>query len=607
MRYSRGSMSEPHKESVDRRSSLRELVKLVLRYRRTMAVGILALFAVDGLQLILPKITQTVIDHVARGAITPDRIWVFGGAMVAVSVGMGACRLLWRYYLIGTSYKIERDLRQDLYRHLQTLSPQYYDKTKVGDLMAHATNDLTAVRMATGLAGLASLDALVLSTASITIMMSMSVKLTLLTLIPLPFLTLGMLRFGRIVHRRFTNVQEAFSRLTERAQESFSGIRVVQSYGDEASEERFIGEHAAECARENIRLARTWGLFGPLIGALATASMAILIGAGGREVILGGLSLGQFVAFAAYLEMLIWPMMAVGMVVNLLQRGTASMDRLQKLFRTEPDIRSGPVDRDPQPVIEVSGLTFAYPGTDRNVLEDVSFALPRGKTLGIVGRTGSGKTTLVELLMRVYDPVPGTLRIDGTDVRELRLPTLRGLFGYVPQETFLFAMSVADNIAFGRDGLSRPEIENLARRVQIHDEILAFPSGYDTLLGERGVTLSGGQKQRVALARALALQPRILILDDALSSVDTATEAALLDTLKGETRDRTTIVIAHRISTVKHSDSILVLDDGRVVEQGTHAELVRREGFYAELHRMQQLEEEARRSGEPLPALGSTS
>jgi ATP-binding cassette, subfamily B, multidrug efflux pump len=566
-----------------------------------MAVGLLALVTVDGLQLILPKITQTVVDQLARGSTTPGRIAILGGAMVAVSIGMGLCRFAWRYFILGTSYRIERDLRLDLYRHLQSLSPQFYDRTKVGDLMAHATNDLGAIRMATGMAALGAIDALVLATASITIMMTMNARLTLLTLLPLPLLTLVMLRFGKVVHRRFTAVQDAFSRLTERAQESFSGIRVVKSYGDEPSEENYVRERAAICAAENIKLARAWGLFGPLIGGLATASMAILMGAGGRQVILGRLSLGQFVAFSSYLEMLIWPMMAVGWVVNILQRGTASMDRLRKLFATKPDLVDGLRETEPAPALEVSHLVFAYPESDRAVLRDVSFSLPPGQTLGIVGRTGSGKTTLVELLMRIYDPPAGTVRVGGVDVRDLRIDRLRGLYGYVPQETFLFAMSVADNIAFGQDNVPRQEIEALACQVEIHQEILAFASGYDTLLGERGVTLSGGQKQRVALARALALRPRILVLDDALSSVDTATETALLHTLRGETRDRSTIIIAHRISTVRHADTILVLDDGRVVEQGSHETLVREEGFYSELFRMQQLEEEARRTAEHSP------
>jgi ATP-binding cassette, subfamily B, multidrug efflux pump len=589
-----GDRARPEQPRKLNRRSLQKLLALLLAHRRALGVGFAGLICVDLLQLILPKISQRVVDRLAAGVIEPRSLWLAGGAVVAVSLGMGACRFVWRYFLMGTSYRIERDLRQKLYDHLQTLSPQYYDRTKVGDVMAHATNDLAAVRMATGMAALAALDSLVLATASITIMLAMSPSLTLLVLIPLPLLTFLMFRFGRIVHVRFTAVQEAFSRLTEKAQESISGIRVVKSYGDEASEERYFADRARTSANENIRLARAWGIFGPLISALASASLAILIGAGGRMVIRGALSLGELVAFTSYLNTLIWPMMAAGWVVNLLQRGTASLDRLEVIFSTSPDVVGGPRTQPPPPALELRGLGFTYPNTTREVLREVSLRLPVGRTLGIVGRTGSGKTTLVELLLRLYDPPAGTIFLDGCDVRELALPTLREEIGYVPQETFLFAMSVADNIAFGRDGLDRAEVERLARLVDIHEEIVNFPQGYDTMVGERGVTLSGGQKQRVAIARALARDPRILILDDALSSVDTATENRLLAALRSGRQGRTNVVIAHRTSTVRSSDLILVLDGGRPAGLGTHEELMQQEGYYRDLHRMQQLEAEAR-------------
>ncbi|MBN1434879.1 ABC transporter ATP-binding protein [Candidatus Fermentibacterales bacterium] len=581
-----------------RRSSLRNILGLLLRHRKALAVGIVALIGVDGLQLIIPKIMQYAVDALARGMATPRQLWLAGAAIVLVSLGMGICRFGWRFFIIGSSHRIERDLRQDLYDHLQSLSPQYYDKTRVGDLMAHATNDLQAVRMATGMAALASIDAIILAAASISIMVTMDLRLTLLTLIPLPLLSLMMLRFGKLVHSRFTAVQEAFSRLTDKAQESMSGVRVVKAYGDEISEESYFSEKANDCVVENVRLVRIWGLFGPIIGALAMASTAILLGAGGRMVIYGEVSLGEFVAFSSYLGMLIWPMMAVGWVVNILQRGTASMDRLEKIFATPPDIAGGQVCDIRTPSIEVRNLTFRYPQTDVDVLADASFTLEANAMLGIVGRTGSGKTTLVELLMRLYDPPRGTVFVGGREISELELDHLRRMFGYVPQETFLFAMSIADNIAFGAESVSRERIEELAGLVEIASEIREFPDGFDTLVGERGVTLSGGQKQRVAIARALAADPRILILDDALSSVDTETEAAILSRLRTEMSGRTSIVIAHRISTVMGADLILVFDNGRIVEQGTHRELLSNEGFYSELYRMQRLEEEAMKTGD---------
>ncbi len=578
-----------HDESRTRQpqSSLRILLGLLLRHKRQMAIGLAGLIGVDALQLIIPKITQYVVDDLARGTATVARLWLFGGALVGIALGMAVCRFMWRYFIIRTSHRIERDLRQDLYDHLISLSPQFYDANKIGDLMAHSTNDLNAVRVATGIAVMVTIDAAFLAVASIAIMVSMDPRLTMLTLIPLPLLSLVMLRFGRLVHHRFTAVQEAFSRLSERVQESFSGIRVVKAYGDEASEFAQFASRAGESRDENIRLGRLWGMFEPLIGGLALASMAILIGSGGRMVVQGRVSLGEFVAFFSYLHTLIWPMMAAGWVVNIMQRGTASMDRLQALFRTPPDIVDGPLDVPVTPSLEVRGLSFSYPTSQTPALRDISFKIPPGSTLGIVGRTGSGKTTLVELIMRLYDPPPGTVFIGGIDVRELRLSRLRSLFGYVPQETFLFAMSIADNIAFGVDGCPRDRIRSLAERVALSEEIASFPNGLDTLVGERGVTLSGGQKQRVAIARALALEPAILVLDDALSSVDTETEAAILSRLAAR-GGRTTILIAHRIATVRRADLILVLDRGRLVDAGTHEELVRRGGFYADMFRMQQ-------------------
>ena len=577
------------------RSSLKAIVRLLWMHRRSIAFGLVALVFVDLLQLVIPKITQHVVDDLAQGSATQERLILAGVAIVVVSILMGGCRFIWRFFIIGSSQKIERDLRQDLYDHLQKLSPQFYDRTKVGDLMAHATNDLQAVRMACGMATLAAFDSLILAIASLSVMMVMNVRLTLLTLLPLPLLALAMLRFGSLVHRRFISVQESFSALTERVQESLSGIRVVKAYGDEASEQRFFDERAMDCANQNIRLGMIGGIFHPMIGALAMASMVILLSEGGSMVISGEVSLGEFVAFSSYLHTLIWPMMAVGWVVNLLQRGTASMDRLEKLFSTPPDIVGGDSPAPADTSIEVRDLSFTYPGTEVPVLDGVSFRLPGGSTLGIVGRTGSGKTTLVELMMRLYDPPAGPISIGGTDIRDMSLESLRGCFAYVPQETFLFAMSVADNIAFGTEGMPRERIEDLAREVQIHSEIESFPEGYDTLVGERGVTLSGGQKQRIAIARALATDPDILVLDDALSSVDTETEAAILSTLFESLGHRTGVVIAHRISTVKRADLIIVLDEGRLVESGTHEELLGLGGTYADLYRMQQLEEEVRR------------
>ena len=588
-------MARPAREKADR-SSLRLIYGRILNYRKALFLGILALIGVDGLQLLIPLVFRRVIDSLASGEAGPGFIWKMGLLVVAIALGMAVCRFFWRWFIVGASHRIDRDLRSEFYTHLQTLPAQYFDKTKVGDVMAHATNDINAVRMACGMATIASFDAIFMSAASIIMLLTIDWRLTLVTMIPLPVIALLVTRFSGMIHDRFDSVQRAFSELSDKAQEAFSGIRVVKAYGDEDSENSLFDSKAKLNMDQNIHLARVWGFFQPLVMTLALAGNAILLSAGGRMVVGGTISLGQFVAFSSYLAMLTWPMMAIGFVVNMLQRGAASMGRLMRIINTLPAIADGDDPSIPGPSIEVRNLTFAYPETGTAVLRDVEFSVRTGETLGIVGRTGSGKTTLVELLMRLYEPPEGTVLLDGRDVRTLKLGNLRGLFGYVPQETFLFAMTIGGNISFGAGPLSPDQIRELARTVDIDSEIMGFPQGYDTIVGERGVTLSGGQKQRVAIARALAPGPKILVLDDSLSAVDTETEDSILKAVKSRTRDITTIIIAHRISTVKHSDLILVMENGRIVEKGTHDELLAMKGFYTELYRMQQLEAEAERA-----------
>ncbi len=575
------------------RSSLRNLYSRIFRHRKALFGGILALIGVDGLQLLIPQVFRRLIDGLAAGTADAQFAWRMGFYLVAIALGMAFCRFFWRIFIVGASRRLEKDLRAEFYGHLQKLPPQYYDNTKVGDIMAHAVNDINAVRMAAGMATIASFDAIFMSAASIVMLVLIDWKLTLVTMIPLPLIALLMMKFGGMLHDRFQSVQKAFSGLSEKAQESISGIRVVKAYGDQESERELFAEKARKCVSENIRLTRIWGFMQPLVMGLAMMSSAILLMVGGRAVIGGSITLGQYVAFASYLAMLTWPMMAIGWVVNLLQRGAASMGRLEKIMNTRPDIADGPVAGEPEPAIEVKNLSYTYPGTETSVLNGISFSIPASSTLGIVGRTGSGKTTLVELLMRLYDPPEGTVFIGGTDVRERKLSDVRGLFGYVPQETFLFALSIADNIAFGAGDLPEEQIRYLAEIAEIASEIDGFSKGFETMVGERGVTLSGGQKQRIAIARALAVSPRILVLDDSLSAIDTETESAIQEKLKREIDGLTNIIIAHRISTIQNADLILVLDRGRLVESGTHGELLRKDGFYAELYRMQQLEEEA--------------
>lgn len=571
---------------------MRNLYARIFKHKLALLGGIIALIGVDGLQLVIPQIFRKLVDGLAQGTADSSFIWRMGIYVVIIALGMAVCRFFWRIFIVGASRKLEKDLRAEFYSHLQKLPAQYYDTTKVGDIMAHATNDINAVRMAAGMATIASFDAVFMSAASIVMLLLIDWKLTLVTMIPLPVIALLVTRFSGMLHDRFESVQKAFSGLSEKTQESLSGIRVVKAYGDEVSERKLLAEKADNCVRENIRLTRIWGFMQPLVSGLAMMSSAILLMVGGRAVIGGSISLGQFVAFSSYLAMLTWPMMAIGFVVNLLQRGAASMGRLEKIMHTVPAISDGPLASEPEPSILVKDLCYTYPGTDVQVLQDISFSIPAGATLGIVGRTGSGKTTLVELLMRLYDPPAGTVFIGSVDVRQRELNRVRGLFGYVPQETFLFALSIADNISFGRDEMPFDKIRQLAEIAEIASEIEEFNLGFETMVGERGVTLSGGQKQRIAIARALAVSPKILVLDDSLSSIDTETESAILEKLKLEIAGLTSILIAHRISTVQQADSIIVLDGGRLVEKGTHQELLEKDGYYAELYRMQQLEEE---------------
>ncbi|MCX7847018.1 MAG: ABC transporter ATP-binding protein/permease, partial [bacterium] len=519
-------------ESGRRSSDLGRLLRLMGGHWRAIAVGVVGLIGVDVLQLLVPQVVRRGIDRLVEGKATLGMLWWYGGGICAAAVGMGVCRFVWRYFLLGASHRIERDLRERLFAHLLRLPAGYYDRQKVGDLLSHATNDTHAVRRAVGFAALAAIDGAFMSVTVLGMMLWMSVPLTLVTLAPLPLLALCMLRFGRLMHDRFERVQAAFSGMTERAQEVFSGIRGVKAYGGEEMEQRYFGEEAGRYVEETIRLARVWAFYDPLFGALAAVSMALLLWWGGRGVLAGAVTLGEFVAFSSYLGMFAWPMIAVGVVVNMMQRGAASMGRIERILETRVGHEGGCYVGEVEPCVACRNLTFWYEGASEPALREVTFEVPAGGTLGIVGRTGSGKTTLVELLMRIYEPPRGTVFVGGVDVCEIGVERVRELFAYVPQEPFVFSMSVAENIRFGRPELSREAVEELAWRVGLDEEIAGFPQGYDTVVGERGVTLSGGQKQRVAIARALAMGAPILVLDDAFASVDAETEGLILGRLR---------------------------------------------------------------------------
>ncbi len=566
---------------------MRGILRELWRYRGLLFWGVLALFFVDAAHLLAPLVIRAAVDDLVAGI--GERLPRYGLYLLGLAAVTFAFRFAWRMLLFGAGRRIERDLRTRLFSHLLRLSPSFYLRHTTGDLMAHATNDLEAVRRACGMGVLLAADALFMVSFSLAFLISISPRLTLYAFSPLPLVTLVVLGFGRVIHRRFERVQETFADLTERVREAISGIRVIRATArEEGIAEVFAGTNRV-FIRENIALVRVWGIFRPLIGVLGGMGTAIVLWFGGRGVLVGDLSLGDFVAFTSYLGMLVWPMMAVGFIVNLLQRGAASMKRIERLLAEEPEIVSPPRPR-PMPRakrIEFRDLTFTYPTGASPALRDITLVIEEGMTLGVVGLTGSGKTTLVRLIPRLYDPPPGTLFLGGVDVRDLDLEELRRCVAMAPQDVFLFSATIRENIAFGRPEASEAEIIEAARLAGLWEEIQAFPQGLDTVVGERGISLSGGQRQRVGLARAILMDAPILILDDTLSAVDAKVEEEIIRNLRGVLRERTSIVISHRISAVRDADWIVVLDGGRVVEEGDHRGLVAKGGLYARLYELQ--------------------
>jgi ATP-binding cassette subfamily B protein len=548
----------------------------------------------------LPLFVGRAIDELKTGLQTgvldKGGVLTYAFLVVGFSLVAGVFTFLTRQTIIVVSRHVEFDIRNDFLSHIQKLPLAYFQTTPTGELMALATNDISAVRNALGPGIMYPTDTLMTFVMVLGVMLYADWQLTLLALIPLPFVSLAVYRLGKLVHKKFEERQAQYSALTTRAQENLSGIRVIKTYVREEHETSLFRDISWDYLKKNLVLARVQSIMWPLMFLLIGFSLVITLYYGGTRVMDGRLTIGTLTAFFGYQVMLIWPMIAFGWVINQLQQGAASMARLSRILDTEPAIRDTGVTDDTitsiKGTIEFRNVTFRHAGTEQAALRGISLTIPAGRTLAVVGYTGSGKSTMVNLIPRLYDVTEGELLIDGVDVRKIPLKVLRSAIGYVPQETFLFSETIAENIAYGTDAGTGADVHEAAEIARIAHDIADFPKGYETLLGERGITLSGGQKQRTSIARAVMRKPAILILDDALSAVDTYTEEGILSRLRGVMKGRSSIIISHRISTVKDADSIVVLDDGAIREQGTHDELVALGGIYAELHRKQLLEEE---------------
>src|SRR5689334_19294774 len=570
--------------------SLATVRKYLWRYRRGMALGMTCLILKDLAQAVQPLMIRGAVDSFTTAQ---HAFLKYAALLVGLALVRSFFQFWMRVILIGISRDIEYDLRNDLFRHLVTLSPDFYGRTRTGDIMARSTNDLNAVRMMVGPGVMYCFETGLTFLLAIGIMVSVDWRLAIPAILPAPAVSLAVIFFGRAIHSRFERIQEMFSDISSRVQENLSGVRMIRAFAQERAEMRRFEELNRQYIAQNIRLVRIQGVFDPLLEALIGLTFLIVLWAGGYQVLRGRISIGSFVMFNTYMGMLVWPMIALGWVVNLMQRGTASLERINQILRERPSIAapSHPLVLDRvRGEIEFRGVSVNYDGA--TALDSVSLRIPAGSTVAIVGHTGSGKSTLVNLIPRLMDPTAGELLLDGKELRRLDPAQLRRSIGFVPQETFLFSASIADNIAFGVESATPEQIARAAEIAGLADDIAGFPEGYRTMVGERGITLSGGQKQRTAIALAILRNPAILILDDALSSVDTLTEERILTHFADVMRGRTVILISHRVSTVRQADQIVVLAEGCIVEQGTHAELIAMRGYYANLAQKQMLEEE---------------
>ena len=562
--------------------------------RFKIGVGLLSLIVVDALQLVVPRIIKWAVDDLTAMHVPPGALGLYAGAVAGIAVLIGVFRYVWRLCLLGTSRRVEEGLRNLLFSHLQTLSAGYFDRTRTGDLMAHATNDIQQVRMAAGMGLVALNDAVVMGAAAIGFMAAIDPTLTGLVLVPMPLIAVGTRFFSRRMHRRYQAVQASFATLTETVRERLAGIRLIKAHNRQTLEIARVRAASAAYLDENLRLVRITGAFFPMMLLLTNLSLALVLFFGGRYVVRFAITPGDFVAFISYLALLTWPMMALGWVTNLIQRGRASLDRVNAVLETRPAVQDPAEARRleaPRGEITFEKVAFAYPESGDPALSEIDLRAPAGSVLGIVGPPGSGKTTLLSLIPRIYDPVAGSVCVDGCDVRSLRLEQLRAVIACAPQEPFLFAGTIRENITFGDPAVSEERLAEAARGAALLDTVYGFAQGFDTVVGERGVMLSGGQKQRVALARCLLAEAPILLLDDPISQVDFEIGEAISQTLRRLAGRRTILIASHRLPALAFADRILVLERGRVTAAGRHAELMATSAYYARTYRLQEIEE----------------
>ncbi|WP_433772410.1 ABC transporter ATP-binding protein [Bacillus wiedmannii] len=561
--------------------------------KRAYIIGIIMLFGVALLELVAPKVLGIVVDEINNGTLTAEKLLKWVVLLVAVGITMYILRYLWRIMIFGSSLKLARQLRKNLYEHFTKMSPSFYQSRRTGDLMAHATNDIQAIQQTAGSGVLTLVDSLAVGGCVLVAMgFTISWKLTLLSLIPMPIVAISTNYYGTLLHRRFHKAQQSFSEINDKVQESMSGMKVIRSLGQEKEDLQAFRKKSEDVVHKNMLVARIDSLFDPTISLIVGFSFLIAICYGSLLVVRGEITVGELVTFTTYLGTLVWPMLAFGWLFNIMERGRASYDRVEKILSQTSDVvnRENAIHTIASGDVSFAIDSFSYKKNELLNLKDIYFNLRKGETLGIVGRTGAGKTTLLKCLIREYDHFNGELKVGEQDIRDLTLHGVRSAISYVPQDHFLFSASIGENIAFGKADATYKEITRAAEIACIHNDIIQFPEGYDTVVGERGVSLSGGQKQRISIARALLTNAEILILDDCLSAVDAKTEETILTALKRERAEKTTIITAHRLSAIQHANLILVIDEGAVVQRGTHEQLMKEHGWYKEMYESQQLE-----------------